>query len=222
MRAFDPEKARALLSEAGWKAGPDGILAKDGIRFKISMLTSSSDLRHYTVYLEDLKRLGIDASLEQMSHSSVRKRIDDHEFDLYWAAWGAGRLRDPEASWSSKTADEPSTSNIAGVKDAWVDSLIEAQKTELDLNKRNDLLRQLDARLNTLIPYVFLWGADHTRLLHWRRYGMPEFVLDKFNREDGILTYWYLDSEKSDRLEAAMAAGQSLEPDTSSIRYRGQ
>lgn len=38
---YDPAKARELLAEAGWKPGPDGILAKDGRRFSLSLMTDA-------------------------------------------------------------------------------------------------------------------------------------------------------------------------------------
>jgi microcin C transport system substrate-binding protein len=212
---YDPAKARALLTEAGWKPGPDGVLAKGGRRFSVTFLTPSSDLRHYNVYLEDLKKAGIDAKLEQMSQSSVSKKIDEHDFDLYWAAWGAGRLRDPEAQWKSSTADEIASNNYPGVKDKEIDVLIEAQKTEMDLGRRNELLKRLDKRLTAIAPYVLLWQSDHSRLLFWNRFGMPKHVLDKFNREDAIIPYWFVDAEK----DANVRGKKPMPVDTGAVRY---
>ena len=211
---YDPEKARKLLAEAGWKPGSDGVLVKDGRRFKVTFLAASV-MPHYNVYLEDLKKAGIEASIEQMSQSSISKRMDNHDFDLYWAAWGASRLRDPEASWKSSTADEPASNNYPGVKDAQIDALIEAQKTEMDLGKRNAILKKLDARLGELVPYVLLWQSDNTRLLYWNRFGTPKYVLDKFNREDAIIPYWYVDPAKDGNIRAKKA----MPVDTGVVRY---
>jgi microcin C transport system substrate-binding protein len=215
MLGYDPEKARALLAEAGWKPGADGVLARQGKRLEITFLTASTDLRHYNVYLEDLKKAGIDARLEQMSHSSITKKLDNHDFDLYWAAWGAGRLRDPEASWKSSTADELASNNYPGVKDREIDALIEAQKTEMDLGKRNEILKKLDKRLTALVPYVLLWQSDNSRLLYWNRFGMPRHVLNKFDREDAIIPYWYVDPEKDDKVESRIV----MPVDTGAVRY---
>ena len=150
------------------------------------------------------------ATIEQMSQSTLRKRLDDADFDLYWVNWGAGRLRDPEASWHSKTALQKGTNNLAGVQDKVVDSLIDLQKTEFDLAKRNEILKALDNRLAEIVPYVLMWQCDHHRILYWNRYGMPEKVLDHFNREDAIPVYWWLDPAKSAALDKAMKAGESL------------
>ena len=207
---FNPDSARALFAEAGYKVNGQGILEKDGKPFAINFITSQEDLRHLTLFLEDLKKVGVQASIEQMSQSTLRKRLDDLDFDLYWVNWGAGRLRDPEASWISTTALQKGTNNLAGVQDKVVDSLINLQKTEFDLAKRNEILKALDNRLAEIVPYVLMWQCDHHRILYWNRYGMPEKVLDRFNREDAIPVYWWLDPVKSQALDKAMKAGESL------------
>ena len=207
---FSPDSARALFAEAGYKVNAQGVLEKDGKPFAINFITSQEDLRHLTLFQEDLKKVGVQASIEQMSQSTLRKRLDDLDFDLYWVNWGAGRLRDPEASWSSATALQKGTNNLSGVQDKTVDSLINLQKTEFDLAKRNEILKALDNRLAEIVPYVLMWQCDHHRILYWNRYGTPDKVFDRFNREDAIPVYWWLDPEKSAALDKAMKAGEAL------------
>ncbi len=219
MSDYNPGKARDLLLAAGWKPGSDGVLAKDGQKFSIVIPLSSQDLRHYNIYLEDLKKAGIDARLDQISPSTLTKRIDAHEFDMHWEAWGAGRLRDPEPQWLGKTADEQGSNNHTGVKDKTIDSLIALQKTEMDLDKRNDILKAIDVRLLAIKPYVLLWQSDRHRLLWWDRFGTPKYALDKFNREDAVLTYWFVDPAKAKSLCEAKAAGTALPMDTSAVHY---
>ena len=117
------------------------------------------DLRHLNIYVEDLKSVGIRPSIEQLSQSTVTKRMDNHDFDLFWVNWSASRLRDPEAEWHSSTADQIASNNYAGLKDKVIDSLVEVQKTEMDMDKSNDILRSIDKRLCTIVPYVLLWEA---------------------------------------------------------------
>ncbi|MCQ2090691.1 MAG: extracellular solute-binding protein [Fibrobacter sp.] len=210
MYKFNPDSARALFAEAGYKVNGQGVLEKDGKQFAINFITSSEDLRHLTLFQEDLKKIGVVATIEQMSQSTLRKRLDDADFDLYWVNWGAGRLRDPEASWHSSTAMQKGTNNLSGLQDAVVDSLINLQKTEFDLAKRNEILKALDNRLSEIVPYVLMWQCDHHRILYWNRYGMPEKVLDNFNREDAIPVYWWVDPVKSAALDKAMKAGESM------------
>jgi microcin C transport system substrate-binding protein len=219
LRKYDTEKARALLHDAGWRVGPDGFLSKNGKRFEIDFLTYSVDFRHINIYMEDLKKVGIKARIEQLSLSSVRKRLDNHEFDLYWVNWGASRLRDPETMWHSSTANQIATNNISGVQDPMIDAFIESQKTEMSLDKRNEILKKMDKRLNEIIPYIFLWQADHHRILYWNRFGTPKYIFDKFGREDSIIAYWWLSPEKDTILKEAMKDNNALPMPAERIIY---
>ncbi|HSQ41490.1 MAG TPA: extracellular solute-binding protein [Fibrobacteraceae bacterium] len=218
--SYQPDSARALLAAAGYHVNPHGMLEKDGQIFTITFLTQSEDQRHLAKYVEDLKAVGIDARIERMAWSSLTKRLDEFDYDMYWAAWGASRLRDPEASWFSATADEKGSNNYPGLKDSLVDSLINAQKTEMDLGKRNEIDRAIDTRLTNQLPYILLWQADNHRLLYWNCFGHPASVLDKFNREDAIITYWWYDPAKSKALEQARQTGSPLPAEPADVHWQ--
>jgi microcin C transport system substrate-binding protein len=219
--SYNPDRARALLAEAGWSVDKaDGVLKKDGKAFELVILYSGEPLPHYNIYLEDLKAVGIRARLEQVSAASFTKRVDDHDFDLVWSNWSASRLRDPETMWHSKTADDVATQNHPGLKDPEIDRLIEAQKTEMDGNKRNQILRQIDSRLVAAMPYVLLWQSDRNRLLYWNRFGTPPDVLDKFDREDSAIVYWWFDAKKSAALDSAQKTDQSLPAAAAEVHYK--
>lgn len=216
---FDMEKARALLAEAGYVPGEKGMLQKAGKPFEITLITASEDMRHLTFYQEALQKAGIRVSIEQMSQSTLRKRLDDADFDLYWIAWGSSRLNDPEASWSSATADDKGTNNLTGVKDHVIDSLILLQKTEFDLVKRNEILKALDNRLTEIVPYVLMWQCDFHRILYWNRFGTPKSVYAKFGREDeSVPVYWWFDRSKSESLDSAMKNDSPIAKEASEVR----
>jgi microcin C transport system substrate-binding protein len=218
--AYNPDQARALLSEAGWNPGSTGILEKDGQQFSLTFLHyEGSDMRHLNIYLEDLKAVGINAKIELLSRSSFTKRVDSQDFDMIWVNWGASRLRDPEAMWSSRTADEIATQNYCGVKDPEIDALIEQQKTEMDLTVRNEILKKIDARLMEISPYVLLWQSGSARLLYWNKFGTPPNVLSKFGDERGVIAYWWYSAEKAKALEEAMRNGAALPAEPAEVHY---
>jgi len=216
---YDPERARQLLAEAGWRVDTHGLLKKDGKPFELVFLHSGEPLPHLNIFLEDLKAVGIQARIEVVSLASHSKRVDEHDYDLVWRNWGAARLRDPETMWHSRTADDIATQNITGVRNPEIDALIEAQRLEMNLGKRNDILREIDRHLTRMMPYILLWQSDRNRLLYWNRFGTTRQVLDKYNREDSALAYWWFDEEKSARLNEAQRANQALPPLPSEVRY---
>jgi microcin C transport system substrate-binding protein len=217
---YDPDKARALLQDAGWAPGADGILAKSGQRLSVTILSFGvSEMRHLNIYIEDLKKVGIDAHIESVSMSTFTKRVDYHDFDMIWSANGGSRLRDPEGMWSSKTADDIATENYCGLKDAQVDQLIDQQKTEMDLGKRNEILKKIDARLMELSPYVLMWQASSSRLLYWDRFGTLPYIYTKYGDEGDALAYWWYDSAKAATLDDAMKRGVALPALPSDVHY---
>ncbi len=220
MRDYNPAKARELLTQAGWKPGPDGVLAKEGKRFEFTFtIVTGADMRPLNVFVEDLKKAGISAKLEELSWSTYAKRMDNYEFDLAQAAWGGTRLRDPESMWASHTAVEPSSNNIAGVQDKVVDSLIELQKGAPDLEARNAILTKLDDRLDEINPYILLWEQDSKWLLYWNKFGTAKYGYGKFQDEDCISTYWYADAGKEAALKKAMAANADVPAVSAEVRY---
>jgi len=217
---YDPDKARELLKEAGWQVGSDGILAKDGQPFAITILHyESADMRHLNIYMQDLKAVGINVNVEIVSEATFTKRVDNHEFDMIWQAWGDSRLRDPEAEWSSKTADDIATQNIGGFKDAEVDKLIDEQKTEMDLGKRNEILKKIDARLMALCPYVLMWQTQTTKVLYWDKFGTPPYVFSKYGNEGDAYGYWWYDQAKAAALDDAMKRDMPLPALPAEVHY---
>jgi microcin C transport system substrate-binding protein len=216
---YDPIKARELLKQAGWTVNDAGILTQNGKPFELTIMHSGENLPHFDIYLEDLKTVGIQARIEIISQASFTDRVNNHNFDIVWRAWSASRLRDPETQWHSKTADEIATQNVSGLKDAEIDRLIESQKNEMDLSKRNEIMKKIDSRLTQLQPYVLLWQSDSHKLLYWRRFGTPRYILDRYTNEDCIVSYWWFDEKKSAALDEAVKSGQSLPPEPAEIHY---
>ena len=208
---YDPDKARALLKDAGWQVGPDGILAKDGQQLSVKFLyQADNEMKQLNIYLEDLKKVGIQVTVDPVSESTYTKRMENLDFDMTWAGFQAVRLNDPEPLWSSKQADEPATQNLSGVKDTEIDQLIDQQKTEMDAGKRNGILKKIDARLMALCPYVMLWEQGDTRLLYWNKFGTAKYVLAKYENEADALIYWWYDPDKAKALEEAQKNNTAL------------
>ncbi len=218
---FDIEKARRLLTEAGWKPNAEGILEKDGAPFRFTILDRDKRTeRYFTVFLEKAKELGIQASIETTDLAAWSARVDKYDFDMTWAAWGSGVFKDPEAQWYSKYADEPSQHNLPGIKIPAVDSLIEKQKSEFNLDKRNSIVKEIDKLVFKEYPYVLLWHLTNTRLLYWRKFGIPEYPLGKYGDESFSTDYWWFDSEGSKNLENNIKSKSSLPSYESVIRWK--
>lgn len=72
--SYDPERSAALLDEAGWVMGADGIRAKDGQPLAIDLWTQSdSSFRRLTEVVQaQLKAVGIEATITTFDSSMIR------------------------------------------------------------------------------------------------------------------------------------------------------
>lgn len=211
VEVFNSAKARELLKSAGYEVNSMGRLEKDGKIFSISFLTAQEDMRHLEVYTSALKAVGVDAKIEKSNNPTVMKRLEKFDYEMYWMAWGAGRLRDPESKWHSKTADEINSINYPGFAHPLVDSLIEISKTEYDLDKRNMYLKEMDQIILKERPFALLWNNDHHRLLSWNKYSRPSLPLGLYGGPDDVVSYWWLDRTKEKLLESARVSGEKIQ-----------
>ena len=95
--AFDLEKAAALLDEAGWVKGADGVREKDGTKldFVISVRSNHTDGLIAQVVIDMLNQVGIKAVVTEMASSALSANMwaGDYQMALggYITAPGATR-----------------------------------------------------------------------------------------------------------------------------------
>ncbi len=72
--AYDPARAKALLDEAGWAPGPDGVRVKDGRPLAATLWTQAdSEFRRVTEVVQaQLAAVGIKADISVLDASAIR------------------------------------------------------------------------------------------------------------------------------------------------------
>jgi peptide/nickel transport system substrate-binding protein len=87
--AYDPNKAKALLTEMGLKPGPDGKFVRpDGKPLQVSldvMVAVQSWVDCAEIIVSNLKRVGIDAEVKSESRDLFRQRVQSASHDI--ALW---------------------------------------------------------------------------------------------------------------------------------------
>ncbi|UXN07970.1 ABC transporter substrate-binding protein [Bartonella sp. HY761] len=153
--AYDVEKAKQLLDEAGYKADANGI------RFKLRH--RPAPWGEYTqlwaeYYAQALKEVGIEVELVANDAPGFLNGVyRDHDFDTA-SGWHLFR-NDPAVSttvWlqSGIPAGTP-WSNQYGYKSEKMDSLIEQAAVEIDPKKRADLYHQMQKLEMEDLPVIF-------------------------------------------------------------------
>lgn len=199
-------RAAALLEEAGWIVGDDGLRRKDGEVLSVEFLNDSQTFdRVINPYVENLKRLGIDARHVRVDNAQAeaRERPPNFDFDLVTAFVPTGYIPGTELRqyFGSENADDD-VFNKMGLRDPAVDRLIEvvlAAETEEDLHAS---IRALDRVLRSLKFWVPQWNKDTHTVAYFDMYGYPE---DLPPYSLGNLDFWWWDADKAAALEAAGA-----------------
>jgi len=162
---YDPQKALALLKEAGWAdTDGDGLLDKviDGqsvpFRFEIKVNSGNSTRKSVALVLQDeLKKHGIAASVRELDWTIFLADVQSRKFDAILLGW-AMSVNEPDAYqiWHSSQAANKGSNHI-GFKNARVDQILEQYRREFDARKRVDLYREFQRILSDQQPYTFLF-----------------------------------------------------------------
>jgi len=161
---YNPDKARALLGEAGWHdSDGDGVLDKDGRRFEFIIVTNQgNDLRIKTgeIIQRRFKEIGVDVKLRVIEWAAFLKEfINPGNFDATILGWTGGPEPDQFNIWhSSKTG--PRELNFIGFKNSEVDQLLEAGRRTFDQAERKRIYDRFQEILAQEQPYTFLYLRD--------------------------------------------------------------
>lgn len=159
--AYNPEKSRQLLKEAGWSdTDGDGILDKDGRKFSFTIITNQgNDLRAKTgeIIQRRFKDVGIDVQLRVIEWATFLKEfINPGNFDATILGWTGGPEPDQYNIWhSSKTG--PGQLNFIGFKNAEVDRVLEDGRRVFAQKQRKVFYDRFQEILAEEQPYTFLY-----------------------------------------------------------------
>ncbi|WP_424933116.1 extracellular solute-binding protein [Amaricoccus macauensis] len=195
-------QATALLDEAGWTVGENGMRQNaEGVTLKIDFVDDNSSFeRVMNPYVQNLRRLGIDASYRQIDPAQMQQRLEDFDFDLVPGRFSMSLSPSLELRqlFSSEAAETPGSANYTGLADPVVDALIEEV---ISADSRDELVprvRALDRVLRIKQIWVPNWYSGVYRVAYWDVFGRPD-VQPPYARGDA---FWWFDQEKFDALKA--------------------
>lgn len=157
---FDPEKARELLREAGWRdIDGDGILEKDGRKFTFTMMqiaSSSIQQRLMPMLKESFAKAGIDMKIRNVEWSVYIQNLNSRNYDVCCLGWSSSFDPDLYQVWhSSQIAGEGS--NHISFSNPELDRLLEEMQTCFELPKRIRIAHKIARLLHDEQPYTFLF-----------------------------------------------------------------
>lgn len=139
----DPEAARALLDEAGWVPGSDGIRVKDGQRLQITFLLIASAVNEQIALSirSHLAAVGIDVNINLMDGSLFWGESRNESYDILRLDYGFNSGLDIlDNYFHSRNLPAP---NRQGWNDPRTDELLELAAVEGDDDVKNQYLAEV-------------------------------------------------------------------------------
>ena len=197
-------EATRLLKEAGWSI-KNKVLTNDqtGEVMKIEFLISTPIWERIILpYVQNLKRLGIDAAVRTVDDSQYVKRTTEFDFDIIVASFAQSESPGNEQRdfWSSAAAKVPGSRNVIGIENPAVDTLIDRV---IFAKSRDELVAATHALDRVLLwnHYVVpMWHLSYDRIAYWDKYKRPEPGPSRFT---AFPIVWWYDKEAAAKVEPA-------------------
>ncbi len=144
---YDPEKAKALLEEAG---------ARD-LTLTLWALNLQELINSATVLQGMLSRVGVKLDVQILENGVFNDRMKTGAYDMFLYMWGMMTNRDAGVYWQSLfTKNAIGTTNYTRLDDDLIDGWIAEATETLDTEKRGAIFRKTWDRINELHPMVYL------------------------------------------------------------------
>ena len=179
--AFDAEKGKALLEEAGWTVGADGIREKDGV--KLSTITAvraerPNRSKWMQLFSDQVREnCGIDITYKEVDFAALLNMLDVYPhinaadtaggkpFFTYFGGFSTSLDPDPYSLYHSEqcsTAENPATFNYICYSNPEADKLIDDGLLTFDQAERATIYQEYAVLQSKDLPVLYSW-ADIAR-----------------------------------------------------------
>ena len=164
--AYDLEEARRLLEEAGFG---------DGFEFTIQVTRSLSPdtIRFVQMWQQDLAQIGVQMNIEEIQQAVWQENKNNALFTEAWGDVFGNSNRDPAVLFLEAITFVPDR-NPSRFSSPEYDALIEQLASEMDVERRNEIIHQLtdilldEAFVNVLTYQPRIWAyTDRLNNVQW-------------------------------------------------------
>jgi peptide/nickel transport system substrate-binding protein len=158
---YDPERAEALLKEAGWRPGPDGILQKQGVKFTFELAAPvGNPRRNYaaTIIQQNLREIGIDCRLRFDETLMFNKNQNEFRYDAALSGLAAETLPFQLVIWGSDFTSHPF--NSSAFVNPRLDAIVAELTGPLSPERELALWHEYQQILHDEQPRSFLYYYD--------------------------------------------------------------
>ncbi|RVV97668.1 ABC transporter substrate-binding protein [Mesobaculum littorinae] len=197
-------EASRLLDEAGWETGQDGLRRKDGQVLSVELLESNPSFdRIFVPFVDNLKRLGVDARYSRIDDAQYTARERDGDFDMIYDYYRNGLEEGLGTGQRFGCEDHlDSVFNPASYCSEAVDFLIERTIDAETLDEMQAAVRAIDRILRHSYIMIPTYYNDAYWVAYYDMYGhpdpLPPYAL-------GVEDFWWYEADKAEALKASGA-----------------
>jgi len=163
---YDPEEAKRILAEAGYRTGSDGkLLGKDGkpIAFTFKVQSGWLDwIQAAQIIQKNLKALGIDMNVQTSNPDVISEDQAAGNFDMTFGVFGGDcniyqSYFGPFHSKQTAPIGKPAPTNVIRWQDEETDRLLDELIKAQDEEQQKELVYGLERMMMEKVPVVPLW-----------------------------------------------------------------
>jgi peptide/nickel transport system substrate-binding protein len=171
---YDPEKAKALLDEAGWvDEDGDGVREKDGVNlsFTVTVITGDQARRPIAeVAQQYFAAVGIEIEIEEAPVASILEGLRECTLDAGLFNWTYGDL-DPDPF---STLHKDGGNNFACFDNPRVNELIEQGVQIVDPEERKPIYYEIQEIFVEEVPVLYIMVDDGYNIFSNKVKGLPD------------------------------------------------
>ena len=162
---YDPDQARRLLADAGWRdTDGDGLLEKDGTGLNLSLSANAGNTAREQIAVlvqQYWHAIGVSAQVEVLPWGVFLDDLFNHTFDVAVFDWPLEPGPDQTWLWAAGENEPGSGFNFCSYASAEADALLEQGRAAhaCDPARRAAAYRDLAQHLAADQPYIFLFAA---------------------------------------------------------------
>jgi len=192
---YNPDKARALLEEAGWTdTDGDGIRDKNGEKLSYVLSLGSSEVRIGELIKERLSEVGIDVQVKALESKSRDANLKSGDFELAisgFGGWGqdADYLRTRYCDTGAQSGSVSSGAAVFGYHNDTLNDLGDKELQELNDDKRKEIVYNMQTVLANDVPAIPLYYTTSYDVWRISKYDGWMTRYDHHARTQCILSY---------------------------------
>lgn len=157
---YDPQRATALLKEAGYMPDANGQMIKGGKPLEIEVMIPAGGGfydQFIAIIKDDFANVGITVVPRKLEFQTLLEKISKRDFEAVMLGWSSGVESDPYQLWHTSQRDKGH--NFTGFGNGESDGIIEQARLTFDDKARNALYHRFHEIVYNEQPYTFLYTS---------------------------------------------------------------